>query len=416
MQVMLALLLQWGGAPWVIFIHALLITAGYTLILRAIVPVYGVRISVWATLAGVVVGLSNWAVRPQSISFLAFGLLIFLIEKHRQGHRHMLWWTAPLFALWVNAHGVFVFGLAALGLYVVGTVWDALWAQQWRARRGELLELCAQGLVALAVLALNPQGPLGIVEYLLGFFQSEATLEYNNEFAPLILRTADGMAFALAVLLLILARLNSATRLTAAQTLTLLAFATMTLLSRRRAPWFGMVQIPILAGVLRGWWQQPWALPPGKPLMTGAVFALMLTIAAILSPWARPAIPELIAARPYFTKSTPIEATAFLCDEFAPGTRGYQALAFAAYMEAACPDLPTFMDTRFELFSTEEWDEYIDMQSGRYRWPEVAAKYGMHYIFASPEDQPNLVDAVAADAAWHEIYRDDHAVIFARDE
>lgn len=414
MQVALAQWMAWGGVPLVIFIHALTITAGYTLVLRACAPRYGVRISVWATVIGVFAGIQSWAVRPQSFSFLAFGILIYLIEKHRQGQRNALWWAIPLFAIWVNAHGVFVFGLAALGLYTAGTVWDALWAREWQTRRRELLLLCAQALLVVAALSLNPQGPLGIAEYVLGFFQSKATVQYNQEFAPLTIRSADGIGFAFAILILFLARLNSTTRLTTAQTLTLLAFAAMTLFSRRSAAWFGMVQIPILAALLQGWWRQPWPLLPGKPSLTGIIFAFLLLFAAATLPWWRPQIPTLMEARPWLAPTTPVEAVAVLCERFSPGSRGYQAIAFASYLEWACPDLPTFLDTRFELFPTEQWDEYIDMHNGRYNWAEIADRYGMEYILANIEDQPNLVEAAAANPNWQETYRDDRAVLFER--
>ena len=413
MQVVLALLMQWGGVPLVIFIHALTITAGYTLILRACAPRYGVRISVWATVIGALVGIQTWAVRPQSFSFFAFGLLIVLIEAHRQGDRRALWWVAPLFVLWVNAHGVFVFGVAALGLYVIGTLWDALWAREWHARRGELLVLCCQGLLALVALALNPQG-LNIASYVIGFFQSKATVQYNQEFAPLLIRAADGITFALAILLLIVARLHSATRLTTAQTLTLLAFAAMTLFSRRSAAWFGMVQIPILATLLRGWWRQPLPVLPGKPVVSGTILALLFLVLVSVLPWWRTQIPKLLASRPLLTPTTPVDATRFLCDEFTPGTRGYQAIAFASYMEANCPDLPVFLDTRFELFPEAQWDDYIDINGGRYNWATLVDRYGMEYIFAQLEEQPNLVEAVAANPDWQEIYRDDRAVIFKK--
>lgn len=414
MQVALALLMQWGGVPLVIFAHALVITIGYTLILRACAPIYGVRISVWATALGVACGIQSWAVRPQSISFLAFGLLIFLIEKHRQGHQRALWWAIPLFALWVNAHGVFIFGLAALGLYVAGTLWDAIWTRQWQAQRNALIILCVQGLLAVAALSLNPQGPVGIVNYVLGFFQSEATVQYNQEFAALTIREVDGKVFAFTILALVLARLHSTTRLTTAQTLTLLAFAAMTLFSRRSIAWFGMATIPILAGLLQGWWRLPWPIERGKAVLTATIAILLMLMAVVTLPWWRPQIPQLHDLRPWLSATTPVDATAFLCEEFAPGTRGYQAIAFASYMEATCPELPTFLDTRFELFPTEQWDEYIDMHNGRYNWGELAEKYGMEYIFAHLESQPHLTGAVAANPAWEEIYRDDRAVIFRR--
>lgn len=422
MQTLFALLMQWGGVPLVIFFHALTITTGYILILRACAPKYGVRTSVWATLIGVGIGIQSWAVRPQSFSFLAFGILIALIEAHRHGnqpnqpvnHRRALWWAIPLFAIWVNAHGVFVFGLAALGLYVVGTLLDALWAREWHSRRAELTELCIQGLLSLAALSLNPQGPIEIANYVLGFFQSKATIQYNVEFAPLMIRAADGMIFAFALLLLIVARLNSSTRLTTAQTLTLLAFIAMTLFSRRSAAWFGMVQIPILASLLRGWWHQPFPFTIGKPLITATLFGFFFLMTLFVLPWWRPQIPGLIQKYPLLAPTTPVEATQFLCDFFPPGTRGYQSIAYASYMEEACPDLPTFVDTRFELFPTELWQEYNDMQQGRYNWPTIADHYGMDYIFVDEKDQPNLIKAVRAHEEWQEIHHAGQAHIFSR--
>lgn len=414
MQVWLALLMAWGGIPLVLFFHAVSVVAGYTLILRACAQRYGVRTSVWATFLGALVGAQNWAVRPQTISFLAFGLLIFLIEAHRQGRRRMLWWAAPLFAFWVNAHGVFVFGLAALGLYVVGTLWDCVWRREWQTRRSEMLELSAQGLLAVAALSLNPQGPIGMFTYVLGFFQSEVTVKYNVEFASLTIRQPDGIFFALSILLLFIARLNSTTRLSTAQTLMLFTFALMTLFSRRSAAWFGMVQIPILAAYLRGWWRMPWPLPPGKPLITGAIFALLLLFTLAVLPWWRPYLPQLLEERPLLAPYTPVEATAFLCEQFTPGTRGYQAIAFASYMEEACPDLPVFIDTRFELYPTAQWEEYLAMYNGRYDWAMIAERYNMDYLFVYLKEQPNLVNAATAHEGWEEIYRDDRAVIFER--
>jgi hypothetical protein len=109
-----------------------------------------------------------------------------------------------------------------------------------------------------------------------------------------------------------------------------------------------------------------------------------------------------------------VAATTFLCDTFAPATRGLQEIGFASYMEAKCPDLPIFIDTRFELVPTAQWYEYIDMNSGRSHWTIIADKYGMQYIFASLQDQSHLVDALSANADWQEIYRDDRAVIYQR--
>jgi hypothetical protein len=196
--------------------------------------------------------------------------------------------------------------------------------------------------------------------------------------------------------------------------LTLLAFAAMTLFSRRSAAWFGMAQIPILAGLLQGWWRQPWPLQGSKPTLTALLAVALLLVSALALPWWRPRNSTLFESRPWLAPTTGAEAVAVLCDSVPAGTRGFQAIQFASYMEVACPDLPTFMDTRFELYPTEQWDEYLDIQNGRYNWPELAAKYGMEYILADTDMQSHLIDAAAANPEWQELYRDDQAALFRK--
>lgn len=414
MQIVLAQLMAWGGVPLTIFVHALVITAGYTAILWVCAPRYGVRISVLALLLGAAVGLQNWGLRPQTFSFLAFGLLLALIQRHHHGQRSTLWLAVPLFALWVNAHGGFIFGLALLGLYVVAALWDAWRSGTFTAQRSDLLLLCAQSLLAVAALALNPQGLPGMVDYVLGFLQSKATVAYNQEFGPLIIRNTDGIVFAATTFFLIAARLRSHRPFATVQLLWLLAFGLMTLMSRRTAPWYGMALIPILADQLQGWWRTPRPLSPGKPALNIAIAALLLLLTAISLPWLRPAFPTIIERRPFLSDATPVVATTELCTLIPPGSRGYQTLAFASYLPVGCPDLPVFIDTRFELYTTEQWDDYIDFHTGRYNWHQHAQAYGMDYLFVSPVEQPDLAAAAEEHPAWQAVYEDEQAIIFRK--
>ena len=282
MELVLYALNRLGGIPLVIFFHAVTITAGYVLLLAFSTRTYGIRIGVLATLAGAGLGIQNWSVRPQTISFLAFGLLVYLIEAHRRAAtpraRRVIWWVAPLFALWVNAHGAFVFGVLVLGLYVIGQWWDTLsrpmressaraWtgpSQAFVANRRRLVELAGAGLAALAALTLNPQGPLGIARYVLGFLQSKATVDLNMEFAPLTMRSGDGVLFVASALLLVAALVHSKKRLPTDQILGLVSLAALSLFTRRVIPWYGLIYIPALAALLHGWWTKPRPVPGGR--------------------------------------------------------------------------------------------------------------------------------------------------------
>jgi hypothetical protein len=89
-------------------------------------------------------------------------------------------------------------------------------------------------------------------------------------------------------------------------------------------------------------------------------------------------------------------------------------LAFASYLPVGCPDLPVFIDTRFELYPTEQWEAYLAFHAGRYNWNELTQAYGMTYLFVSPEEQPHLVAAATAHPDWQSIYEDEQAVIFRK--
>ncbi len=61
------------------------------------------------------------------------------LERFRQGHSRALWILPPLFLIWVNTHGTFVFGLAAIGGYfasgLVKFQLGSLVAEPWTARQ-----------------------------------------------------------------------------------------------------------------------------------------------------------------------------------------------------------------------------------------------------------------------------------------
>src|SRR4029077_19412605 len=69
----------------------------------------------------------GWSVRPQLFTYVCFAALILLLQRafpdaadpsSRPRSQRALWLVPPLFAVWVNAHGGFVAGLAVLWLYL----------------------------------------------------------------------------------------------------------------------------------------------------------------------------------------------------------------------------------------------------------------------------------------------------------
>lgn len=414
MQSALFILHRSGGLPLVLMTHALVITLGYALVLRSSIRSSGLKAGVIASYVGAAVAFRSWGVRPQSISFLWFGALIALIESHRKNKGRQIWWAVPLFVLWGNSHGGFVFGLAVLGLYICGQLWT-LWSNRSIASRAtKAFELIALGGASIVALSLNPQGFLGNIVYIAGFLKSDATLRGNLEFAPITVRTPAGALFFASLLIFAAALSTSKKRPEADQVAGVLIFAFFTLFSRRSAPWYGLVLIPPLASLMQP--LIPTHRPEKqKPLLNGTLL-IFLGIGVVLStPWLRNAFPWLAERKPIVSHMTPIRATAFLCSHIpAEGARIYQHQAFGSYQEWACPTHPVFIDTRIELYPQEQWEDYLVINNARYDWEKITQRYGFTHLFLSVSDQQTAISAVRSSPRWREIYSDERAVLFER--
>lgn len=91
-------------------------------------------------------------IRPQMFSVALFVTMLYLLRMSDRGRQRALWWVPLGVALWVNLHGAWIVGLAALGVWMAGDVW-----QRWSA--GRTLRLTAIGALTLIATLVNPYGP-----------------------------------------------------------------------------------------------------------------------------------------------------------------------------------------------------------------------------------------------------------------
>jgi hypothetical protein len=409
MELFYYLVYQAGGLPLILLTHALTVTTGYVCLQAACLRVAPgqARAAALAVMAAALLGLVDWTVRPQSISFAAFGALVFILETDRRRSGRIIWLLPVLFGIWINAHGGFIFGLGLLGIYLLSRVGTDLLAQQ-SLTAATYRSLAAAGLTVL-VLALNPGGPLGLIHYIFGFLASNATQNMNAEFMPLSLRETDGQLFAAFVILLLVLLHVRRRRLPACYVIIGLVFGAAALYSRRVLPWFGMAMAPALAWALavpsagiRG----AAARRPGKLVLNYMLLGLLgLGLLASL-PWFRAALPLPPDRRSYLMPhTTPVAATPRLC-RLGSRARVFAEIGYASYLTWACPAVPIFMDTRFELYPSEMWQDYVMIGAGQFGWEKKLAGYGINAILAAKAQQSSLVAAVRSSPSWRTVYED----------
>jgi len=431
MEVVFYLLFSAGGLPLVIFFHAMVITAAYALLLRVNQHASGgdLRWAALTTMAAAAVGVANWNPRPQTVSFLLFGLTLYIIQRHAalrpagppasslrpaarsqlRGDR-LLWWLPPLFAFWANAHGGFVFGLALLGAYLLARL--VAWVR--RQDRFPAKLLLASGLSAAAIL-LTPLG-LGMVDYVLGFFRHPLTLSRNMEFLPPTVRTLDGrLVFGFLAALITLLFVGGY-RPTLHESVGLLLFGLLALMARRNVAWFGFVAAPTMAASLRCWASRRGAargVRKGRPGVNRALAALVGLLALLSLPWFRPYLPVPAWRRAYVSPETAVAAVAFLRDLPQP-LRVFHEQGYGSYMIWASPEVPVFIDTRVELYPLAQWDDYFALSQARYDWEAILERYGVDTLLLHRELQEPLIEAATADPDWEYCYQDEQAMIFQR--
>ena len=123
-----------GGAALVVFVHSLVITAAYWLVAcLSKMMTQSWRLAAFGTLFAAALGLNDWNVRPQAVTFLLGALFLWVIGRYRRQPDRKWLAVFPLGMLvWVNSHGTFPLGLGLIGLITVQLVKNILIPEEER--------------------------------------------------------------------------------------------------------------------------------------------------------------------------------------------------------------------------------------------------------------------------------------------
>lgn len=183
------------------------------------------------------VGAGTWVERP-----LLFGLLgLMAVIAAGEGKLDPRW-LVPVMWIWVNTHGSFPLGLAALGLVMVG---------RWLDRERPDVEARALTWAVLGTLlgAVSPLGPK-LLAFPLGLLSNREAFDAISEWGPLTLSSISEWLFVaeLVLALVVLLARNRSWR----AALPLLCFGAAALFSVRNVGPASLVVLPGLAAGLHG--------------------------------------------------------------------------------------------------------------------------------------------------------------------
>ena len=186
-------------------------------------------------------------VRPGMFSFVAFGYLLWALERSRRGKAVMVWCLPAVFALWANLHGAYVAGWAILGMAAAGILADGrlgrLAGPEPMARSLRRMAIVLAGCVA-AVL-INPYG-VHILEVPLKLSRSPVVTKTINEWKPFSLSMWLSVHH-LFVPAVLMACVVGWRRLRVADALTVAAFGYLAVTARRHVALAAFVTAPLVA-------------------------------------------------------------------------------------------------------------------------------------------------------------------------
>jgi hypothetical protein len=416
-QLIFAAVHELAGLDGVAVLTAVVIAFAYALVAGFLIR-RGVAMDlVVVTLAAAaLLGMTHWAARPHAFSFAASAILLRLLEP---GKPARLLWFVPLFAVWTNLHPGFLFGLGILGVMMVGDLVEAIageiqerpaWRQAARYHGAALA-------ISSAATLINPYG-IGLHTHSLGHLGNAEMMTGTIEFRSPDFHSSIGLVF-LGILLVVLAALGARrSRLHAPTLLIFLATIALSLRSWRYISLFGLVALPMLAIAFRDDWQ--WWAPrvlrePGRALADGdrlarrGIVALAFAGAlAGLAVYSGQGHPRRYIADEFSAKIFPVDAVEFARANRISG-RLYNDYLWGGYLTLAWPEQRVFIDGLADFYGNRIFRDYRHVAALKPGWRDVLDRWNIELVLV-PADSGVAAELIR-EPVWHELYRDDVAVL-----
>lgn len=198
-EVLFAGLWRLGGLPLLAAFTAIVIAATHASVAlflrnRGADP----RWAVIAALVSLAVSSTHWLTRPHMFSIVGVLLTVYLLESGR-GRKWIFF--IPLYGLWANLHGGWLYGLAVIGVYITGQLLETVVSKADRhtwiqSARQNAAALCAATFATL----LTPFGYRLHLEVLGTATNSDVT-RHMAEFLPPDFQGAAAFPFVIAIVL-----------------------------------------------------------------------------------------------------------------------------------------------------------------------------------------------------------------------
>jgi len=356
-----------------------------------------------ATMGAICLGDVSMAPRTLLFGWLCMAALLLVLD-HFDATGKGLWMLPFLFALWINLHGSWVFGMVVLCITIAAGLvqgrWGLVVARRWTP--SQLKRLLLAFICSCLALFVNPFG------YALVFYpkflltHQHEVMQSIEEWQPVNFATWGGKV-ALMLIFSVLATLLFSRRHWKLQEALIVLFSLWAALSHGRFMFFAALTIiPVLAPSLKLF--PPYDQKLDKPWLNALIIAVSIAGMVFFFPTAAQIQKKIDA-------EFPRHAIDFIQKNQISG-RIFNEYSWGGYMEWNAPRLQIFMDGRADVFIySGVFHDYLTVEAVQGSF-ETLDRYGIDYVLIRPR-QP-LAVALQHSPQWRTVYSDKVAVLFRR--
>jgi hypothetical protein len=344
------------------------------------------------------------AIRPHMIGYLLLTCELLIVHLGRSRSERWFLLLPALFAVWVNCHGSFLFGLMTLAVFLFCSCFEwragSLVAPRWeRPQRGMLALAFALSIAALFV---NPIGLKQVVYPLNVMFNQSTGLGAVDEWQPLTFDNSRALGLLAIVGLIFLPTLLRRCEIRIEELILLALGFAMAVHHSRMLFVFGVVAAPILCRVLANAWDR---YDSSRDRMAPNATMMLIGLAVIVL-----AFPNRSQLDLQVRKDSPVKAVDFIRRSGLSG-RMLNEYVYGGYLIWALPEHKVFVDGRSDVY---EWsgvlDEFASWAMIREDPKLLLDKYRIDFCLLSRNAPMSRVLPYLP--GWKLIYSDERSVIF----
>jgi hypothetical protein len=348
-----------------------------------------------------------FTLRPQLFGYIFLLLTLICVQRFRSGHEKALWFLPPLFLVWANTHGTFVFGLLVIGVHWITALVSfragGLVGQQLPAP--QRIKLLVTLLWCILALLITPYGSQIAANPFEMAVAQPLNIANIMEWQPLSLANAVGVYIVVFAAALFLAQVIFSLTYTL-QDMVLLLFSLYAAFAHLRfAMLFILFTAPIVARIFARW------VPPYDPAKDKYwLNAAIITLVILGMMKFRPSERQLEAR---VAADYPVQAVKYLREHPQP-TGMFNEYGWGGYLISQLgPAQLVFIDGRADLYEySGVFPDYMQASSGQ---PPALRILARHDIRACVLDRSSALAALLAQSpGWRQDYSDRLSQIFVR--